>query len=176
MREQQPMAAATDAATPQQALASILARQRPDSLAVFSLNPVPDDLQQWCQQHNCQLLHLSDPAPANRLPELPRLAMVLVADQLEYMTEQAGRELIGQLRHLHTDQLLVVYQPALAAAPLRWSANGFLAMGLRCLGRFRQGERELAIYGYQLDSYNFTRSWNNSRHWANPENWGKYWW
>lgn len=176
MREQQPMSVATDATTPQQALASILACQQPESLTLFSLNPVPDQLRQWCVQHDCRLQHISDPDPASSLSSVARVAMVLIADQLEYMTEQAGRELLGQLRHMHTDEVLVMYQPALAPARLRWSGNGFLAMGLRCLGRFQQADRELVLYGYQLASYNFTRSWNNSRHWANPENWGKYWW
>ncbi|MGB2336215.1 MAG: DUF6231 family protein, partial [Alcanivorax sp.] len=43
-------------------------------------------------------------------------------------------------------------------------------------GHFAEDGRELNIYSYDLDNYNFERKWNNPRFWANPENWGKYWW
>ncbi|PKM21755.1 MAG: hypothetical protein CVV10_07765 [Gammaproteobacteria bacterium HGW-Gammaproteobacteria-14] len=163
------------AVTPQQTLAAILDSQKPSSLLVISLNPVAQ-LQDWANQHHCTLhrIHDADPLPA--LAQLQRVDMAIVADQLEYMTREAGAELVGLLRNLHTERLVLLYQSGLAPERLRWNRNQFLAMGLRRDVQFQQDGREMSLYSYELSRYNFSRAWNNSRFWANPENWGKYWW
>jgi hypothetical protein len=171
----QPIPAATVAATPQAMLAAILDSHRPTSLLVISLNPLPD-LEAWCQAHNVTLHSLSESDPQAHLAMLPRVDMAIVADQLEYMTREAGARLIGLLRNLYTEQIVVLYQEKLAPERFRWTRNAFLAMGLKREAVFRQHDREMALYSYELARYNFTRDWNNARFWANPENWGRYWW
>jgi hypothetical protein len=171
----QPMPSAAPAATPHAMLAAILDSQRPASLLVISLNPVPM-LEDWCRHHDATLHWLSESNPEPLLASLPRVDMAIVADQLEYMTREAGARLVGLLRNLYTERVIVLYQEKLAPERLRWTRNAFLAMGLRREAVFRQQDREMALYSYELARYNFTRDWNNSRFWANPENWGKYWW
>ncbi|MDF1628614.1 MAG: DUF6231 family protein [Alcanivoracaceae bacterium] len=171
----QPIASSASAATPQTALAAILESVQPSSLLLISLNPVPQ-IEQWCQHHGASLQTLSESDPVTPLGKLERFDMAIIADQLEYMTREAGAQLIGLLRNLHTERVVVLYQQQLAPQTLRWASNGFLAMGMRRDALFRQDDREMALYSYDLARYNFSREWNNSRFWANPENWGKYWW
>ncbi len=161
--------------SPQERLAAILDSHQPRSVLAVSLNPIPV-VSQWCKDHDCELIEIQSPAPFDDLEEIQRVDMAIVADQLEYMTHRDGQSLMGLLRNLHTDSVVAVYQPGLAPQTLRWPSNGFLALGCREQGHFSQDGRSLDIYSYDLDNYNFERSWNNSRFWANPENWGKYWW
>ena len=167
-----PVATAT---TPQQQLASILDSLQPESLLVISMNPAPA-LEAWCQEHDCTLTCIAELDPFQPLASTGRFDLVIIADQLEYMTRHSGEELLGLVRHLHSDTMLALYQPALAPEKLRWQLSDFLGMGMKRLQQFVQGERSMSLYSYELAHYNFTRSWNNSRFWANPENWGKYWW
>ncbi len=161
--------------SPQERLAAILYSHQPRSVLAVSLNPIPV-VSQWCKDHDCKLHEIQSPTPFAALEEIERVDMAIVADQLEYMTHRDGEALMGLLRNLHTDSVVAVYQPKLAPQTLRWPSNGFLALGCREQGHFSHDGRSLDIYSYDLDNYNFERSWNNSRFWANPENWGKYWW
>ena len=163
------------ATSPHQQLAALLDSQRPDSLLLISMNPVPL-LEQWCSEHHCQLSTISELDPFAELADTRRFDLVVIADQLEYMNRHSGEELLGLVRNLHSDAMVVLYQPALAPQKLRWQLADFLGMGLRRQGVFRDDNREMSLYSYELGSYNFVRSWNNARFWANPENWGKYWW
>ncbi|MEE4251440.1 MAG: DUF6231 family protein [Alcanivoracaceae bacterium] len=171
----QSIAPAATAATPQTALAAILDSVQPSSLLLVSLNPVAQ-LEEWCRHHGASLQTISESDPLSHLNTLERVDLAIVADQLEYMTREAGAQLIGLLRNLHTERVVVLYQQQLAPQRLRWPPNSFLAMGMRRDALFRQDDREMALYSYDLARYNFSREWNNSRFWANPENWGKYWW
>ena len=161
--------------TPQEKLAAILDSHQPRSLLIVSLNPVPV-AQHWCDDHDCELISIQELDPFKQLEAVRRVDMAVVADQLEYMNQKDGEALLGLLRNLHTDSMVAVYQPRLAPEKLRWPHNGFLALGCREEGHFAQDGRELDIYSYDLDDYNFRRQWNNPRFWANPEHWGKYWW
>ncbi|MCU5784177.1 MULTISPECIES: DUF6231 family protein [Alloalcanivorax] len=167
--------AASAIRTPQEKLAAILDSHQPRRLLTVSLNPVPV-AEHWCDDHDCELIRIQEQNPFDALDHIDRVDMAIVADQLEYMSQRDGESLIGLLRNLHTDSLVAVYQPHLAPEKLRWPSNGFLALGCREEGHFAHDQRELLLYSYDLDSYNFKRAWNNPRFWANPENWGKYWW
>lgn len=168
-------ATAPVADSPQRHLAAILDGQRPATLLTLSLNPMPV-VDQWCQERGTQLTRLEEPDPFDDLARLGRFDLVIVADQLEYMTRDNGTELLGLLRNLHTNALVVLYQPQRAPDTLRWPRNDFLGMGLRREADFEDGERSMTLYSYELDTYNFRRAWNNPQYWANPENWGRYWW
>lgn len=161
--------------SPQEHLAAILDSHQPRRLLSISENAVPL-LEHWCADHDCELTAVQEVDPLPRLQGLGRYDMAVVADQLEYMNHHAAEELIGRLRNLHTESLVVVYQPQLAPLKLRWSRTDFLGMGLRREASFQADGREMVIYSYELASYNFVRTWNNPRFWANPEMWGKYWW
>lgn len=161
--------------SPQHHLAAILEGHRPASLLTLSLNPIPL-VQQWCTEQGVPLTTLETLDPFAELARLGRFDLVIVADQLEYMDRHLGAELLGLLRNLHTDSLAVLYQPQLAPLALRWHRNDFLGMGLRRDAEFSEDGRSMTLYTYELDTYNFRRSWNNPQYWANPENWGRYWW
>jgi hypothetical protein len=161
--------------TPQEKLAAILDSHQPKTLLTLSLNPVPLT-RHWCTDHQCELIAIQEQNPFPALARIGRVDLAVVGDQLEYMSQKDGEALLGLLRNLHTDSLVVVYQPRLAPETLRWPRNGFLALGCREEGHFAQEGRELDFYSYDLVTYNFRRTWNNSRFWANPENWGQYWW
>ena len=161
--------------SPQERLAAILDSHQPSSILTVSLNPIPV-VAQWCKDHNCTLVEIQEQNPFPALDDINRVDIAIVADQLEYMPQHDGEALMGLLRNLHTNSMVAVYQPTLAPQKLRWPANGFLALGCREQGHFAEDGRELNIYSYDLDNYNFERKWNNPRFWANPENWGKYWW
>lgn len=166
---------AATASTPQQQLVAYFDGLQPDSLLLISMNPVPA-LEQWCTENDCALTHIAELDPIALLAQTARFDLVVIADQLEYMTRHGGEELLGLVRHLHSNTMLVLYQPTLAPQKLRWQLADFLGMGMRRQQQFRDSERNMSLYSYELDNYNFKRSWNNSRFWANPENWGKYWW
>jgi hypothetical protein len=161
--------------TPQEHLAAILDSHQPKRLLSVSENSVPL-LEHWCADHDCELTEIQEVDPLPRLEDKGRFDMAVVADQLEYMNHHAAEELLGRLRNLHTDSVLVVYQPTLAPEKLRWTRTDFLGMGMRREGTYASEGREMTFYSYELASYNFVRSWNNPRFWANPEMWGKYWW
>ena len=161
--------------SPQQHLAAMLDGHQPASLLTISLNPVPL-AEEWSRAHGVQLTQISEQDPVTALDHQARYDLVLVADQLEYMERHRGEELLGLLRNLHTQSMVVMYREDLAPARLRWQRNDFLGMGLQRAAAFTQNERSMALYSYDLATYNFKRSWNNPRFWANPENWGKYWW
>ena len=165
----------SEPASPQTRVAAVLDGIRPTSLLAVSSNPVPL-LEHWAADHQCTLESVQDPDPLHLLRGLGRFDLVVVAEQLEYMNHHAGEELLGRLRNLHTDRMLVLYQPTLAPENLRWHTNDFLGMGLRRDSHFVADNREMTLYSYELSTYNFPRQWNNPRFWANPENWGKYWW
>lgn len=157
------------------ALAGLLDERRPASVLVLSLNPLPA-VAQWCAAHGASLTSLATLDPGTALTGLGRFDLVVVADQLEYMSAAQGTILLGTLRNLHSSSLAVLYQPALAPEALRWPPNAFLALGLHRAAEFQQAERHMTLYRYELDSYNFHRTWNTPEHWANPQNWGRYWW
>ncbi len=160
--------------SPQEHLAAILDSHQPSHLLSVSEQPVPL-LEHWCADHDCALTEVQEVDPLPELKKLGRFDMAIVAEQLEYMNHHAAEELIGRLRNLHTESLVVVYQPQLAPEQLRWSRTDFLGMGLRHEASFENEGRRMILYSYELASYNFVRTWNNPRFWANPEMWG-YWW
>jgi uncharacterized protein DUF6231 len=166
---------AETSSSPHQHLAALLDSQMPKSLLSVSMNPIPL-LKQWCDAHNCALTEIAELDPFGQLANTQRFDLVVVADQLEYMSRHHGEELLGLVRNLHSNAMLVLYQPAIAPNKLRWALSDFLGMGLRRQATFNDNSRQMSLYSYDLDNYNFTRSWNNARFWANPENWGKYWW
>lgn len=166
---------AATATSPHQQLAALLDSQQPSSLLAISMNPIPL-LKQWCEEHACALTEIAELNPFSQLAGTRRFDLVVIADQLEYMNRHSGVELLGLVRNLHSNAMLVLYQPAIAPHKLRWALADFLSMGMKRQALFSGNGRQMDLYSYELDSYNFTRSWNNSRFWANPENWDKYWW
>lgn len=165
----------SQAETPQEHLAAILDSHMPSTLLSISQDPTPL-IDHWAADHECELTTIQEVDPLPHMQKLGRYDMAVVANQLEFMNHHAAEELLGRLRNLHTESLLVLYRPDLAPQKLRWNRTDFLAMGFRNEGLFVSGGRQMALYSYELASYNFVRTWNNPRFWANPEMWGKYWW
>lgn len=115
----------------------------------------------------------ADVAGAADLAGEGRYDLALVADLLEHLPRADGIALLGRLRNLHAARVLAFHAPG-GEDP--WTLDDFIALGFRREAQFSDGARALALYGYDLATYNHEREWNNPRFWANPQNWGKYFW
>lgn len=107
--------------------------------------------------------------------ELAVHELAIIADTLEHLDHETGLELIGTIRNRFAKRIfLALDEPA--GKDSIWRDTDFFSLGMRKASAPEDSERRLRIYTYDLDSYNFRRSWNNARNWANPQNFGKYWW
>jgi Family of unknown function (DUF6231) len=158
------------AGDPRSAIARLLDELQPRTLLLLSPDP-HGEWRRWCEQHCAAAITALSDAPLARLERLGRYDMALVIGLMERLDKTEGVQLIGRLRNVHTEHLFV-----LIGADARWPVTEWYALALQCADRFQVGAERLTLYGYDLASYNRTRSWNNPRYWANPENWGKYWW
>ncbi len=129
-----------------------------------------------CEQLGCELCdtRLSTDLEPTKLPA-QRFDLAVVANTLEHCDRSAGEKLLGQLRNLHANHLVIVYQ---RRPNSEWQAAHFYALGLHLKQTFENNEagEPLELYTYDIESYNHKREWNTARFWANPENFGKYWW
>lgn len=103
-----------------------------------------------------------------------RYDCALVADFLEHLPKADGIAVLGRLRNLHASRLLVFIDHTQSLQP--WNLHDFIGLGFRHDADLTDGTRNLALYSYDLATYNHEREWNNPRFWANPELWGKYFW
>ena len=125
----------------------------------------------WCCHHpDTHLLTLSASDPDATFPLVRTPDLVLLTDTLEQLDKASGTLLLGQLRNYGSHQIAV-----LVGAQAHWHRNDFIALGFLQQANF-SGPPERQLYSYNLDAYNFKRSWNSPEHWANPEMWGKRWW
>ena len=152
-------------------LAAALEALAPASVLALGPPPVPGVAGCRARHPGVAVTHIDAPDPLPALEPLGRFDVALVAGLLEQLDHATGEQLLGRLRNLHTEHLLVLLGPE---AP--WRRNQLIGLGLRPTTRLRDASGEAALYAYSLASYNPVRSWNNPRFWANPENWGKYRW
>ncbi|TQV84770.1 hypothetical protein FKG94_04415 [Exilibacterium tricleocarpae] len=160
-------------ASPSQALYQLLNEQQPQQVLSCSRSDIPA-LAAYCQAHDCEFVHL-DPADDGIDPK--RYDLAVVADCLEHLDKARGTALLARLRNLHSHRIWVVVDETAG-----WQLTDFIALGFQRLQAFsdesQAGEKTRCYcsYGYDINTYNHTRTWNNPRFWANPENFGKYWW
>ena len=155
---------------PRSAIAQLLDELRPRSVLLLSPDP-EGEWRRWCEQHSGVAPTALTAEPLIKLQSLGRFDLALVIGLLEGVDRREGEQIIGRLRNYHTDHLFV-----LVGDDPRWAANDWFGLALQRADQFDVAGQHLTLYGYDLASYNRTRSWNNPKYWANPENWGKYWW
>lgn len=156
---------------PYQALASLIENTAPKAVVAFGA-PGQTLAEQWCQEHDdCELTPLSaeDTEKGLSLPRTQDLA--LVTDCLEHLSHSQGQTLLGQLRNYGTQQIAVLVEDS-----GNWTLTDFIGLGFKRQARFEEGDRKLALYTYNIATYNHKRDWNNPRFWANPEMWDKARW
>lgn len=159
--------------TPLAILEARLADIRPQSLLYLSARPA--------LQFETQAIAVrvrSDVTCVEQLADEKRYDCVLVADFLEHLPKAAGIAVLGRLRNLHASRLLVFVDHARCMEA--WTLDDFIGLGFRHDATLSSGSGDdthsLALYSYDLATYNHEREWNNPRFWANPELWGRYFW
>lgn len=156
----------------EQALAAIIDGCQPNK--VVALGETAERLaRRWSEHHPCDITRLTPNDTGAGLSFSGVQDLGLVSDTLEHMSVQQGQVLIGQLRNYGTRQIAVLVQNQSG-----WSLNDFIALGFKREAQLKadsEGEA-LALYTYNISSYNHQRPWNNPRFWANPHMWGKAWW
>ncbi|MFZ5723677.1 MAG: DUF6231 family protein [Pseudomonadota bacterium] len=158
--------------TPLAALEARLAAFRPQHLLYLSAQPAPAFARS--AGSGLQVTVRDDVVSVSDLAGETRYDCALVADFLEHLPKADGLSVLGRLRNLHAAQLIVFIDHAHSAA--EWTLDDFIALGFRHDADLGDGQRTLALYSYDLATYNHEREWNNPRFWANPELWGKYFW
>ncbi len=159
--------------SPLQALAGIIDSLGCRSVLLCSHSPL-DGLDGLCAELNCALtVALTDQAAMPSIPQ-QRFDLAIVADYLEHHPQAQGEILVSRLRNLHSNHIAVFQQDS---APGKWPESAFYALALKHQHTFEHTDSNpLALYTYDIESYNHRRTWNNARFWANPENFGRYWW
>ena len=169
--------------TPLQALEARLAASRPRSLLYLSARPAAAFAGHNARDGDVMTVTVrNDVRSVTDLADETRYDCALVADFLEHLPKDDGVAVLGRLRNLHAPQLIVFIDHVSSVAA--WTLDDFIALGFRHDQDLRGNvnanpgstERTLALYSYDIATYNHERDWNNPRHWANPEMWGKYFW
>ncbi len=157
--------------TSHKALARIMDACQPASLVVCG--EVAGDVgQHWYQHHpSSSVITLDAHAPNSAFPLSGTQDLALITDTLEKVSHEEGEMLLGQLRNYGTHQIAVVVDPGQG-----WEFRDFIGLGFRRQAVLDDKGIALALYTYNIDSYNHKRAWNNPKNWANPEMWGKAWW
>lgn len=156
--------------TPQQAIASLLEQYRPQRI-LYVGNTLPPALEAFAQTHNIQL-ECTDQAPLPESLAAQRYDLALVADCLEHITKPTGLELLGGLRNLNANRLVVLIDLAAAG----WKSTDFYALALQICGQFQRDQQTLTLFTYDLLDYKQAPDWLNAKFWANPSLFGKFWW
>jgi len=121
---------------------------------------------------NCALTVITDDF-LERMQELGRFDVAVVAGALETLSREDGAQLIARLRDLHTPRFCVVLSPPGTGEPAVWQSNDFFGLGLRLVNSYEDGTR---LFKYDIATYKKTPDWFNADGWANPELWDKYRW
>ena len=125
--------------------------------------------ERWAGLNPDIMLRAFEPANAQAcIASLPAADLALVSDTLEHIERAVGAHVLGLLRNYGSQRIAVV-----VPAQGNWQFNDFIAMGFRLHAELAD---DMALYTYNLISYNHKRDWNNPRNWANPEMWDKARW
>ncbi|WP_312934806.1 DUF6231 family protein [Pseudomonas sp.] len=156
--------------TPQQALAALLDRVRPQRLLLVGSHfPALDA---FAQTHPHCTLDTAPPGPLPAALAACRYDLALLVECLEHLPKRSGLELLGGIRNLNASKVAVLVDLEACG----WQDTDFFALALSASERFSRGEQQLCLFTYDLRDYKQVPDWLNARFWANPENFGKYWW
>ncbi|MFS0828237.1 DUF6231 family protein [Pseudomonas phoenicis] len=156
--------------TPQQALAALLERVRPQRLLlVGSRFPA---LTAFTQAHPQCVIDVAAPGPLPAAMAGQRYDLAILVECLEHLSKRSGLELLGGIRNLNASKVAVLADLHACG----WQDTDFFALALSASERFRRDQQQLCLFTYDLRDYKQVPDWLNARFWANPENFGKYWW
>ena len=147
-------------------LVETIEQLRPESLVYCTGEQVP--ALEALSEHDCRVDRVEH---INELEQLPRFELGVIFDHLEQLSPEEGVQLLCRMRNLKCEKLWVAVTTC-----SQWDFNTMIGLGFNRRHCYREDEREVCTYSYDLASYNRKREWNNPRFWANPENWGKYRW
>lgn len=147
-------------------LAATLEANFPESLLYCTLHPVP--ILEKLSERGCRVRHEEN---FEKLPDNELFELGVVFDALEHLSRDAGFALVGRLRNFHAKRLWIAVETSST-----WNFTTMLGFGFKLANRYKNSNKELCTYVYDLANYNKKRDWNNPRFWANPDNWGKYRW
>ncbi len=107
-----------------------------------------------------------------------RYDLALLVGELEQWPQRPLRQLLGRLRDLHADPLLIVHCPPTepGRAHARWRREHFLALGMCHLLECERDGHPWQVYHFSLANYKTVPEWLNDRHWAHPHLYNKYRW
>ena len=165
------MTAQLSTRTPQQAIAALLERYRPEHLLLLGASELPA-VTAFAQAHgHCQITQ-APAAPLSVELASRRYDLALVVDCLEHLPKRQGLELLGGIRNLNASRMAVLVDLAACA----WQETDFFALALQAAEQFQREGQTLHLFTYDLLDYKQVPDWLNAKFWANPENFGKYWW
>ena len=153
-------------------LTVLLETLQPASLLL--VDPNPDALPpKWLGGHpGCQVKRLQRDI-LTQLEGLGRFDLGIVANTLEYMDTREAGMVLARLRDLNTRRFvaLVPVGEDWPEHPTHWQTSDLLGYGMTMLARYREADKPLTLFHYNIHTYKTTPEWFNARNWANPENW-----
>jgi hypothetical protein len=165
------MSAILSIRTPQQALAALLERAKPEQLLTLGNSELPAITAYGAAHDDCRICHINAAAlPAEVAAK--RFDLAIVADCLEHLPKRAGLELIAGIRNLNAHRLAVIVD--LQACD--WREADFYSLAMQTSECFQREQQTLHLFTYDLFDYKQVPNWLNAKFWANPQNFGKYWW
>ncbi|MEX0430525.1 DUF6231 family protein [Spiribacter insolitus] len=105
--------------------------------------------------------------------KLPRAALAVIDGAAAFPSATAAVQLVGRLRDLHADRVLVI---ASAEADGQLGRQELIGLGFQRWASSQDRDGRRRWYEFDIAHYKVTPDWLNARHWANPELWDKYRW
>jgi len=146
----------------QECVASQLESYAPASLLVIGDLPMAPET-------DAEVTRLAVADAAAELATLGRFDFAIVSGLVEQLDAPHAEVVIGRLKNLHTDQFMLLADPARACL-------GHDALLALALAPFEQLDDGRVAWRYDIDRYNPERPWNNPEDWANPQNFERFRW
>ena len=109
----------------------------------------------------------------SRLDDLPRTALAIVDGAARFPSEPVAVQLVGRLRDLHADRVLVI---AAHRHTGHLDRHALIGLGFQRWASSQDPAGRRRWYEFDMAHYKTTPDWLNPRNWANPELWDKYRW
>mgnify|MGYP000721608246 CR=1 FL=1 len=109
----------------------------------------------------------------SHLDGLPRAALAVVDGASAFPSAAGAVQLVGRLRDLHADRVLVIASRDHGGHLGRQELVG---LGFQRWASSLDPDGRRRWYEFDIAHYKVTPDWLNARHWANPELWDKYRW
>lgn len=113
-----------------------------------------------------------------QLDSIGRFDTGVVFNVIQFLEKNIAGQLIAKLRDVHTPQfcLLVPIGSGWTGHRSTWEPNDLLGFGMSRVNRYRQNDKTIDLYKYDIATYKKTPEWLNPSNWANPQLWDKYRW